>query len=199
MASPIRMIQVSCLLLASALGLLVAGCAGGLGAPSLSAPATPTPTARAHPKSRPTTSLNVNLGAEYGNLTPRDATVACSANDGTVVVRGSVQGARVTIRLNNLRKHQHLLVPPAVGRYSDRVTVTVASASPSQPLSYVVGFADGAYQGVGTIDVGKRGNSGTLNVSTPSPLGQEPVIQSSGITVTVGVDSLSLAGNWECP
>jgi hypothetical protein len=198
MASPIRLIQVSCLLLASALGLLMAGCAGGLGAPSLSAPATPTP--RTHPKAQPTTSLNVNLGPEYENLTPRDATVACSANDGTVVVRGSVQGALVTIRLSNLRKHQNLLVPPAVGRYSDRVTVTVASASPSQPLSYVVGFADGAYQGVGTIDVSKRGNSGTLNVSTPSPVGQEPVIQSSGIfSVTVGVDNMSLAGNWECP
>lgn len=198
MDTPIRLIQVSCLLLASALGLLVAGCGGGLGGPSLSAPATPTPTARTHPKTQPATSLNVTTDLEQGSLTPRDATVACSANDGTVVVRGSVQGAPVTVRLSDLRKRQHLLVPPPLGRYSDRVTVTVAGASPSQPLSYVVGFADGAYQGEGTIDVSKHGNSGTLGVSAPSPVGQEPLIQSSGISVTIGGNGMSLTGTWKC-
>jgi len=199
MAIPPRLTLVRRLLLTSALALLMTGCAGGLGAPSLSAPLTPTPTATSHPKTHPATSLNLNLGSEYGRMTPSDATIACSANDGTVVVRGSVDGALVTVRLSNLRKRQHIQVSPPIGGYSDQVTVSVPAASPSQALSYVVGFAGGTYQGIGTIDVSKHGNSGTLNVSAPSPVGQEPLIQ-SGIDglLTVGGNGMSLIGTWKC-
>ncbi|MGA8426263.1 MAG: hypothetical protein WB801_01565 [Candidatus Dormiibacterota bacterium] len=200
MAIPTRLIQVSCLLFTSALALLMAGCAGGLGVPSLSAPSTPTPTATIP---HPATSLNLTLGSESGSMTPTDATVACSANDSTVVVRGSVDGALVTVRLSDLRKRQHIQVPPPVGGYSDQVTVSVPGASPSQALSYVVGRAGAVYQGVGTIDVSKGGNSGTLNVSAPSPIGQEPLAQWSaavdGISFPSGGNSMSLGGTWECP
>jgi hypothetical protein len=116
-----------------------------------------------------------------------------------VVVRGSFQGHLVTIRLSGLRRGQRLEVPPSLGRYSDRVTVTVSGASATQPLTYLVGFTNGTYQGVGTIDVSKHGTSGTLQVSVPAPVGQEPLIESSGIAVTIGANSMSLDGTWKCP
>jgi hypothetical protein len=52
---------------------------------------------------------------------------------------------------------------------------------------------------VGTIDVNKHGTGGTLEVSASSPVGQEPLIQSSGISVTTGANNMSLDGSWKCP
>ena len=202
MAIPLRLIQASCLILAAALGLLTAGCAGEFGAPSLSAPAAPSPTPAAHHKSHPTTALDLLLGSQFGILTPRDAALTCGTKDRTVVVRGSVQGHRVTVRLSGLRGGQHLAVPPPVGGYDDLVTVVVAGASPTQSftLTYVVGFIDGAYQGVGSIDVSKRGTSGRISVSAPSPVGEAPQIQVQGLyDVTAGVNGMSLDGAWRCP
>jgi hypothetical protein len=199
MAIPSRLIPVTGLSLVSVLGLLVAGCAGGLGAPSLSAPAAPSPTASSHHKAPPTTALNLLLGSQFGSLTARDATVACSADDSTVVVRGTVNGEVVAVHLSGLRSGQHLSVPPPIGGYTDRVRVTVSGASATQSLTYVVGFTEGAYQGVGTIDVSKHGTSGTLNVSAPAPVGQAPLIQGSGLFVTVGANAMSLDGDWKCP
>jgi hypothetical protein len=201
MPTPDRLIQVLCLALASSLGMLVAGCSGSLGAPSLTAPAAPSPTASSSHKSHTTTALDLLFGSQFESLTPRDATVRCSAKDSTVVVRGSVVGDDVTIRLSGLREGQHLNVPPTLGGYTDRVTVTVAGAKPTESLTltYLVGFTKGTYQGVGTIDVGKSGTRGTLRVSAPSPVGQPPSIQGSGIYVTIGANSMSLDGTWKCP
>lgn len=199
MAIPLRLTHVTCLILASALGLLVAGCAGGLGAPSLSGPATHSPTPSSHHQAQPATALDLNWGSRAGRLTPRDATLTCSAKDRTVELRGSVVGELVSVRLNGLRSGQHLAVPPPVGGYTDRVTVTVYGARQTQSLTYVVGFTDGNYQGVGSIDVGKHGTSGTINVSVPSPVGQAPQVQATGLFYNSGLNGMSLSGTWRCP
>ena len=199
MAIPLRLTHVTCLIVASALGLLVAGCAEGLGAPSLSGPAAHSPTASRHHKAQPATALDLNWGSQAGRLTPRDATLTCSAKDKSVELRGSVVGELVTVRLIGLRSGQQLAVPPPVGGYADRVTVTVSGANPTQSLTYVVGFTDGNYQGVGNIDVGKHGTSGTLNVSVPSPVGQAPQIQATGLFLNTGLNRMSLSGTWKCP
>jgi hypothetical protein len=199
MTSPIRVGQLGSVVLALALGLVVAGCSSGLGSPSLSAPATSSPKPTPTHKAPVTTSLQVLLFPKYGRLNPANSTVSCSAHDSTVVVGGLVQGTKVTIRLTGLRKRQHILIPPPVGSYSDRVTVTVSGASPSNSLTYVVGFASGTYQGEGTLEVNKRGTSGKLSVSAPAPEGQAPSIQSSGIATTIGGNGLGLTGTWRCP
>ncbi|MFZ0996398.1 MAG: hypothetical protein WAO09_10555 [Candidatus Dormiibacterota bacterium] len=199
MVLPFRLVQVACLIFAATLGLLVTGCAGDLGAPSLSAPAAPSPTASSHHQAHSNTALHLLLGFQYGSLTPRNASVTCGANDSKVVVRGSVQRHFVTVRLSGLHKGQQLSVPPPLGGYIDRVTVTVSGASPTQSLTYIVGFTDGTYQGVGTIDVSKHGTSGTINISAPSPVGQEPLLQGAGLYVTTGANGMSLDGTWRCP
>jgi hypothetical protein len=116
-----------------------------------------------------------------------------------VVVTGSLQGTTVMVRMTGLVKRQHLDVPPPVGGFHDTVTVTVSGASLSQPLTYLVGYADGTYEGIGTLDVGKHGNSGKIGVSAPAPEGQAPSIQSSGESVTSGGNGVSVIGTWRCP
>lgn len=115
------------------------------------------------------------------------------------MVRGSVSGESVTVLLSGLRGGQHLAVPPPVGGYTDRVTVAVSGASPTPSSRYVVGFADGAYQGVGSIDVSKHGSSGTLMVSAPAPEGQGLEIQGQGLEATMGGNGMSIGGTWRCP
>jgi hypothetical protein len=199
MTSPIRVGQLGSVAMALALGLVLAGCASGLGGPSLSAPASSSPTPTPTHKARLTTSLQVNLGPKFGQLTSANSTVSCSAHDSTAVVRGLVQGTPVTIRLTGLRRSQHLQVPPPVGGYADRVTVTESGSTPSQALTYVVGFADGAYQGTGTLVVSKQGSSGTVQVSSPAPVGQPPSVQASGDSIMIGASALGLYGTWRCP
>ena len=181
-------------LLAVGVGLLATGCSLAPGL-SPSSPSQRTPGVAARPKSHVTTALTVSIGSLplVYQLSTKDAIVSCGIGDHSVVVKGSVQGTAVTVRITGVHRHQQLDVPPAVGSLHDSVTVNTAGGDQGQPLTYVVGYTDGAYQGVGTIGVGKVGNSGTVAVTAAAPQGQEPSPS------FIGANAMFLGGTWRCP
>ncbi|MGC2191889.1 MAG: hypothetical protein WA751_06120 [Candidatus Dormiibacterota bacterium] len=65
-------------------------------------------------------------------------------------------------------------------------------------MTYIAGAADGTYGGTGNLDVGKHGNSGTLNIDVSAPEGKSPSVQISGNGATFGADGMFLAGSWNC-
>ncbi|MGH7609734.1 MAG: hypothetical protein ACREOD_07370 [Candidatus Dormibacteria bacterium] len=175
-------------------GVLMASCnLGPTGSPN---PA-PHPSApSSHRSGKLRTALDLYLPVGVGRLTAGNATVACGPGDRSVTVKGSIQGSQVTVRLTHLHPGQKLMVPPPVGTYADAVTVT--SSSPSPALTWAVGNVAGTYQGVGSLDVSKRGNSGSINVSAASPEGQSPSLQFQSGNLTEGGNGMGFSGTWFC-